>query len=72
MGQDAAEDVCVRIAHQHLRAAYADASGKVVAHECPDHVHIAMGEINQAENSIDHRIAERDQSVDRAQRDAVN
>ena len=37
-----------------------------------DHKHIAVREINKSQHAIDHRIAERNQRVDRAERNAVD
>ena len=37
-----------------------------------DHEHFAMGEIDQAQDAVDHRVAERDQGVDRPDRQGVD
>ena len=60
MGQDPAEDVRIRISHQHLSAANADAAGEVVAHEGAYHIHVSVRKINQTQDPVDHRITERD------------
>ena len=36
------------------------------------HVDVAVGEIDHADDAVDHRVADRDQPVDRAERDAVD
>jgi hypothetical protein len=45
MSQHATKHVCIRITHQHLRAAYADAAREVIAHKSSDHVHVAVRKI---------------------------
>ena len=35
-------------------------------------VHVAMGEVDQLDDPVDHRVAERDQGVDAAQRETVD
>ncbi len=40
--------------------------------EGADHEHVAMGEIDHADDAVDHRVADGDQAVDRAERDAVD
>ena len=37
-----------------------------------DHEHLAVGEIDQAEHAVDHRVAERDQGIERADRERVD
>ena len=37
-----------------------------------DHENVAVGEIDHADDAIDHRVADRDQPVDRAERQAVD
>jgi hypothetical protein len=46
--------------------------GDVVARERTKHVHVAVREIDQAQHAVHHRVAERDQRVDRAEREAVD
>ena len=43
----------------------------VISHIRTDHENIAMREINESQHAIDHRIPQRDQRVDRPERDAV-
>ncbi len=45
--------------------------GGVVADEGPDHEDIAVGKIDKAQDAIDHRIAERNQGINTAERDTV-
>ncbi len=40
--------------------------------EGADHEHVAMGEIDHADDAVDHRVADGDQAVDRSERDAVD
>ena len=40
--------------------------------ERADHEDVAMGEIDHADDAVDHRVADRDQAIDRAERDAVD
>ncbi len=40
--------------------------------EAADHEDVAMGEIDHADDAVDHRVADGDQAVDGAQRDAVD
>jgi hypothetical protein len=40
--------------------------------EGADHKNVAVSEINEAENAIDHGISERDQRVDRSERESVD
>ena len=54
----------IRRAAQQLERAEAD--------ERPDHEHVAVGEIEELQDPVDERVAERDQGVDAAQREAVD
>ena len=36
-----------------------------------EHQHLAMGEVDQVENAVNHGVAERDQCIDRADHQAV-
>ena len=40
--------------------------------ERPDHVNLAMGEIDHAEDAVDHGVAEGDKPIDSAKRNAVD
>ena len=40
--------------------------------ERTDHENIAMGEINHADDAVDHRVSDGDQAVDRAERHAID
>ena len=40
--------------------------------ERADHENIAMGEIDHADNAVDHRVANRDQAINHAQRQPVD
>src|SRR5437763_378342 len=40
--------------------------------ERADHEHVAMREIDHADDAVDHGVADGDQAVDRTQRDAVD
>ncbi len=40
--------------------------------EAADHEHVAMGEVHHADDAEDHRVADRDQAVDRPQRQPVD
>ena len=40
--------------------------------EAPNHEDVAMGEVDHADDAVDHRVADGDQAVDRAERDAVD
>ena len=40
--------------------------------EAADHENIAMGEIDHADDAVDHRVADGDQAVDRAEHEAVD
>ena len=40
--------------------------------EAADHEDVAVGEIDHADDAVDHRVADGDQAVDRAERDAVD
>ncbi len=42
------------------------------AGECPQHIHIAVSEIDEAQDPENHRVPERDQSVDRPERDSID
>ena len=41
-------------------------------HERADHEDVAMGEVDELDDPVDHRVAERDQRVDRADREGVD
>ena len=43
----------------------ASASGRVEPRERADHEDVAMREVDEAQNAVDHRITERDQGIDR-------
>src|SRR6185369_6240705 len=57
---------------EHLCAALAEPVSEIVAHERADHVHIAVREVDQFEYPVNHRVTERNQRVDCAQRDTVD
>ena len=38
----------------------------------PDHEHVAMGEVDHADDAVNHGVADGDQAVDHAERDAVD
>jgi hypothetical protein len=40
--------------------------------ERPDHEDVAVGEVDHADDAVDHRVADGDQAVDRTERDAVD
>ena len=40
--------------------------------EGADHEDVAMGEIDHADDAVDHRVADRDQPIDRSQRQPVD
>ena len=42
------------------------------ADERPDHVHVAVREVQQLQDPVDHRVAQRDQGIDAAQDDPVH
>jgi hypothetical protein len=42
------------------------------AHQGADHKHLAMGEVDQADDAVDHGVAQRDQGVHAAQHQAVD
>jgi glutamyl-tRNA reductase len=44
---------------------------EVVAEEGADHEDIRVREVNEAQHAVDHRVAERDERVDGAERQAV-
>ena len=44
----------------------------VEAGERPDHEHVAVREVDEAQHAINHRVAQRDERVDRAEREAVD
>ena len=46
--------------------------GQEVAGERAEHVHVAVREIDQPQHAVDHRVAERDERVDRAERETVD
>ena len=46
--------------------------GEVIAGEGAQHVDVAMREVDQAQDPVDHRVAERDEGVDRAERQPVD
>ena len=48
------------------------AVGDVIAHERAEHVDIAVGKVDQAEDAVNHRVAEGDQRVGAALRDAID
>ena len=48
------------------RRGEADGDGRDQRHEGADHEDVAMGEVDHADDPVDHRIADRDQPVDRA------
>ena len=41
-------------------------------HEAAHHEHVAVGEVHHADDAEDHRIADRDEAVDRPQRQPVD
>ena len=45
---------------------------RVEAEVRPDHVDIAMGEVDELDDAVDHRVAESDQRVDAAERNPVD
>ena len=44
----------------------------ISAMKADDHEHVAMGEVHHADDAEHHRVADGDQAVDRAERDAVD
>ena len=46
--------------------------GDVIAHERAEHVHVAVGKIDQPQDAIDHRVAQRDERVRAALGDTVD
>ena len=44
----------------------------IVADEGADHEDVAVGEIDEAQDAIDHRVAQRDERVDRAERKSID
>src|SRR6266446_1563604 len=50
----------------------ADERSEVEPHKGADHEHIAVGKINEAQDAIDHGIAQRDQRINRTQCKAVD
>ena len=46
--------------------------GEEIAGEGAQHVDVAMREVDQAQDPVDHRVAERDEGVDRAERQPVD
>ena len=46
--------------------------GRGVAHVDADHHHVAVGEVDELQHAVDHRVAERDQRVDGAGGQAVD
>ena len=67
-----AGDQTVRALTQSLGAAHAQAIGDVVAHKGADHVHVAVREVNQLQHAVNHCVAQRDERINRAERDAVD
>jgi len=51
--------------------ALGDVLAGIVADEGADHEDIGVGEINEAQHAVDHRVAERDERVDRPEGKAV-
>ena len=54
--------------HRVLRHEFAG----IVADERPDHEHVRVREIDEAQDTVDHRVAERDERVDGAEGEAVD
>ena len=46
--------------------------GEVVAGERAEHVDVAVREVDEAQHAVHHRVAERDEGVDGAEREAVD
>src|SRR4029079_2032989 len=46
--------------------------GQKITNESADHINVAVREVDQPQDAIDHRVAQGDQRVDRADRQAVN
>ena len=46
--------------------------GDEVAGERPEHVHVAVREVDEAQHAVHHRVPERDQRVDGAERQTVD
>ena len=44
----------------------------ISAMNAADHEDVAVGEIDHADDAVDHRVADGDQAVDRTERDAVD
>ncbi len=44
----------------------------IISDERPDHENVAMGEVDEAQHSVDHGVAERDKRIDAAEGNAVN
>ena len=58
--------------HHHGSGQHADQGfGDCHCHHCADHHHIAMREVDETENAVHHGVAESDQGVDAAEREAV-
>ena len=49
-----------------------EGTGGVIGDHCADHVDVAVREVDEAQDAIDHRVAERDQRVEAAPGDAVD
>ena len=45
---------------------------QVVTAKSADHENIAMCEVDKAQNTVNHRVTQRDQRIERAQREPVN
>src|SRR6185369_15563300 len=70
--EQSARDKSIRAHAEHLRAALTEPVSEIVAHERADHVHIAVREVDQFQYPVNHRVTERNQRVDCAQRDTVD
>ena len=53
------------------KRAFGDQFTQVVADEGPDHKHLGMGEIDEAQDSVNHRVAERDKRIDGTEGETV-
>ena len=46
-------------------------SGTISREECADHEDFAVGEVDELDDPVDHRVAQRDQGVDAADRQRI-
>ena len=45
---------------------------QVITHKRPEHIYVAMGKVDQAQNAIHHRVSQRDERISTTLRDTVD